>query len=467
MPQSQTVALPKRWPLVIEPENRDDNASKDAKLINCFMETRKRDDEAEQWIYKRPGLLIDSTHSESGNGYGLYNWLGDIYAIFGGTIFKNGTSIGSVDATGGVYRFSSTLESTRKLVLGNGVKAYVWDNTTLTQITDVDFPSPFVKGWSYLDGTTYVMNSLAEIYGSDIDDPLTWDVLNKIVAQIEPDSGVALGKQLVYTIAFKEWTTEAFFDAGNPTGSPLGTVQGAKINYGCANADSVQSIDDVLIWLSTTRSAAAQIIMMEGLKAQVVSTKAIERLLDHADLSTVYSWIFKDEGHTFYIITIKEENLTLAFDLRERMWSQWTDVDGNYLPIVSSTFDSSRQHLLQHESNGNVYYADRDYTNDNGSVITVDVITPNFDGGTRRRKHLNVIEFLADQTGGSELQVRYNDNDYDASSWTDYRSVDLSVQRPILIKNGTFQRRAYHLRHQSDTKLRLMALELQLDLGTI
>ncbi len=465
MPQSQTVNLPQRLPLVIEPSNRGYDTDADAKLVNAYVETRTRGQSVECWIYKRAGL--QHGFYLGGQAQGMFNWLGDVYAVSGGVLYKNGVNVGTVSIPGGVYKFNSTLGATPRLIFGNGVASYYYDGTTLTQITDANFPGAPVKGWSYLDGTLYVMDQAANIHGSNINDPSTWDALNKIVAQIEPDKGVALAKQLVYAIAMKEWTTEVFYDAGNTTGSPLAPVQGGKISFGCASAESVQTIDDTLFWLSNTRSSAVQAITMDGLKAQIISTKPVERLIGEIDMTTVFSWQFKDSGHSFYGVTSREANITLVYDVKEKSWAQWTDADGNYFPFVSCTYDSNRKHLFQHESNGSVYYLDQDFVDDDGSPITVDIITPNFDGDTRRRKHLNAIEFIGDQTEDSILQVRYNDSDYDPSSWSSWRQVDMQLDRAILSNNGTFRRRAYQIRHQAPTKLRLQAVELQLDLGTL
>jgi hypothetical protein len=43
----------------------------------------------------------------------------------------------------------------------------------------------------------------------------------------------------------------------------------------------------------------------------------------------------------------------------------------------------------------------------------------------------------------------------------------MSVKKPVLMNCGTFMRRVVHIRHQADTRLRLQAIELQLDLGTL
>lgn len=470
MPQAPSVAIPTRLPLVVEAQNRDESTNKDAKLINAYVE--KNDRTGEYWVFKRPGLLQTGS-TLSGVGRGVYNWQGDIYSIFGSTLYKNGSSVATgLDTTNGVYRFSQCLGATPKLQLGNGTVTYNYDSGSgLVAMAGVNYPSPAVKGIGYLDGKIYLMNSSGEIRGTNgLNDPTDWsDATNTITAQIEPDGGVALAKQLVYILALGQWSTEVFYDAANPAGqSPLGPVQGAKINYGCVNADSVQEIDGTLFWLATNRSAAVQVLMVDNLKPGIISTKPIERLLnDVVDFTSVYSFGLKFEGHRFYGFSLPLANLTLVYDMTDKMWSQWTDSDGNYFPIVSSTYNTTTGRVVQHATNGKLYNLDYNYDTDDGAIITVDIITPNFDGGVRRRKQLNVMEFIADQTPGSVLQVRNNDWDYQASRWTNFRSVDLNQRKPILVNNGTFMRRAYHFRHQCDAPLRIQAVELQMDIGTL
>lgn len=524
MPQANSVAAPQRLPLIVEPENRDETSLRDAKLLNGYVELN--DKTKEYWVYKRPGMLqYGVTHA--GVGLGVYNWQGNIYSIFGTKLYKDDVEIGTVDSAHGVYQWASSLGDTPRLQLGNGFASYNWDGTTLTEIstlatitagdfivgveytilvpgttdftligaadsnvgtvftatgaglgdgtatTEGNFPALVVKGWAYLDGTTYVMGLDAYIHGSDtivgMNRPDLWtDLLNTVGAQIEPDQGVCLAKQLVYVLALKEWSTEVFYDAQNPVGaSPLAPVQGAKINYGCVSADSVQEIDGTLLWLATNRSSAAQVIILENLKPTVVSTKAIERLLGEADFTRIASFGLKYEGHRFYGLTLKNNNLTLVYDMTDKMWSQWTSVTGDYFPIVANTYLPGTGRVLQHETNGKLYKFDSDYTSDDGELITVDLYTPNFDGGVRRRKQVTMMEFIGDQASGSVLQVRFNDYDFTSDKWTNFRLVDMNVRKPILTNCGTFLRRATHIRHACDTRLRIQAIELQLDVGTL
>lgn len=468
MAQMESMILPPRLPLVVIIGSRSSTLNKDAKLVNCYVET---DDQGELWVFKRPGLLEWST-SPAGPGQGSYHWRGDVYFILNGTLYKNGVTIpGTIDQTGGAYRFTEILGATPKLVFGNGVKTYAYDGTAVTadlHSIDIDFPASTVKGIVYLNGAIYVMNKQGEIWGSAVNSVTVdgdWNPLNFIAAQIEPDEGVYLAKQLVYVIAFGKWSTEVFFDAGNPTGSPLGPVQGSKISYGCAAADSVQQIDDRLFWVSATRSAGVQVSMMDQLNHQVISTKPVDRLIQASNLTEVMSLQLKIDGHSFYILTLKDVNITLAYDIAEAQWHIWTDANGNYFPFMSYTYDSQHRHILQHESNGKLYYADTSYYNDNGERIVVDIYTPIFDANTRRRKNLKMMEFIGDQESGSVLQVRCSDDDY--QSWSNFRQVKLDKKRPILIECGTFHKRAYHFRHQSNTPMRLQAVEVQYDLGAL
>jgi len=466
--QAQTVQIPKRLPLTITPENRATSTDKDSRLVNCFLEKQKDDT---YQLYRRPGLAESSQPSGgAANGYGVFNWLGNIYSIFGNTVYKDGVAVaGTVNTANGVYRFDQCLGATPKLQLGNGVKAYNYDSGGgLVEITDGDFPASFRKGWAYLNGITYVaVSSSGSIQGSDVNDPTTWDPLDVIVAQIEPDFNIALGKQLVYVVDFKQWSVELFYDAGNASGSSLGRVEGAKVDYGCASQESVQNIDGMLLWVTATKSPLRQLAMMKGLKAEIISSPAVDRLLTAADFTTVFSWQLLISGHRFYVVTSKVSNLTLAFDVDERMWYQWTDSSGNYLPIVSSTYTSTGSIILQHETNGRLYTAAMSQLTDAGNVIQVDIYTPNFDGGTQRGKQLNQLTILGDKTPGSVLQVRSNDDDYDPTKWSDFREIDLSDSLPMLDNEGTFIRRAYNFRHRCPTEFRIEAAEMQIDICTL
>jgi hypothetical protein len=474
MSQTESMVLPPRLPLVVTTSNRNSSFTKDARLVNCYIET---DESGELYIYNRPGYRA-LYPSVSAQAQGCTFWRGDFYHIIAGTIYKNGVSYFSgLDITGGLYYFSETLGATPKLIFGNGSKAYTTDGVAVSadlHTIDTDFPAATQKGIVYLNGATYVMDINGQIWGSainSVDQPGDWSAINFIAAQAEPDAGVFLAKQLVYLVAFSEWSTEVFFDAGNATGSPLGPVQGSKISFGCAAAGSVQQIDDKLFWISATRSASVQVSMLDQLNHRVISTESIDRLVQGAELSAVMSLQLKINGHNFYILNLISANITLVYDIVEGLWHQWTDSNGNYFPFMYYGYAAGRKHLIQHSLTGGIFEVSMNFFSDVGSdnvtlvPIVKDIYTPNFDANTRRVKQLSAMEFIGDQTSGSKLYVRSSEDDY--QTWSNFREVNLSYKRPRLINCGSFRRRAYHFRHRSNTPFRLQAVEMQYDLGTL
>lgn len=193
-----------------------------------------------------------------------------------------------------------------------------------------------VPGIVYLDNTFYVMSANAVIYGSDLNDATSWNALNFVGANIEPGVGKALAKSQNYVIAFKEWSTEFFYDAANAVGSPLSTVGNGFNLVGCANGDSVSNLDGTLFWVSQTRQKGRGVHMMQGLQEQQISTPDIERILNLSTLASIYSFGVKIAGHSFYVLTLVDLNMTLVFDLVSKAWTQWSSLTAGAAVSVSS-----------------------------------------------------------------------------------------------------------------------------------
>ena len=189
----------------------------------------------------------------------------------------------------------------------------------------------------------------------------------------------------------------------------------------------------------------------------------------------IFSWVTKHAGHRFYGLTNTQLNITLVYDLDQKLWYIWTDTNGNYWPVYNMSFGTNTgvlsgimQHIALHYTNGNVYQFDTSYVypNDIGMIFPVDIYTPNMDFGTTRRKYLNSMFFNGDKVDGSVLRARFSDDDY--QTYTNFRQVDLSLSKPRLTNCGTFaRRRAYHFRHSSNTPFRMKTVDLALDLGTL
>lgn len=477
--QAQLEELPKRWPLVQTPENRDATFAKDAQLVNCYAEKNLRTGEYQ--VIKRSGLSAPLFTNRSGGGKGGAFWPSETpftYYIFGSNIYKNNNLLSALASTSGNQFKFQLMDQAGKLVFGDQANAYYTDGSAVTKITDVDFPGTFVPGWAYLDGTLYVMGIDSKIQGSQIEDPVNWDPLNVIQARGAPGRGVGLSKHLSYVIAHRTNSTEAFYNAGNPTGSPLSRLDGGFSSYGCLSGYSIQTTTDTTLWATANESASPQIARMDNLKISIISTPPVERLLDSTSFAgALESWLFEHAGHRFYGLTSVNAPYSLVYDIDQNLWYRWASAGTSNVFDIVDMFSYQTpapatpvtSFLAQSRTDGNIYKIDTCfvYTTDNGTVFPVDIYTPNFDAGVDRKKYLPVIRFTGDQVKGSTLKVRYNDNDFDPTKWSNFREVNMGNQRPFLMQNGTFYRRAMNLRHESPTSFRITSADLQMMLGTL
>lgn len=184
-----------------------------------------------------------------------------------------------------------------------------------------------VPGVVFLDGYFFVMDSNAVIYNSALNDPLTWGALDFITAAIEPGSGVALAKSQNYVVAFKEWSTEFFYDAGNPTGSPLSPVLSAFTQIGCVNGDTIAYLDENVYWASKSRQQGPGVYMMKELEQHKVSTPDVDRILAADGVTDAYAYGVRIAGHSFYVLGLRSSEVTLVYDASTNTWAEWTSLE--------------------------------------------------------------------------------------------------------------------------------------------
>jgi hypothetical protein len=329
------------------------------------------------------------------------------------------------------------------------------------------FPSNPVPGIVYLDGYIFVMDQQGTIWQSDNESPNLWGALNYTSAKSEADKGKAIARHLNYIVAFKEWTTDFFYDAGNATGSVLSINQSAHMEVGCATGDSVQNVEQSLIWMSNVTEGARSIMMLNGLNPYKVSTKAVETFLNASSLVGVNSWVYKIAGHTFYGLVLTDQNVTLVYDVDEKEWHIWT-TSKDYIGGGENYFECS--FVQQHPFNSGPYYV---LDAVNGLIFTLDptnyhdpfgpvrmrIVTNRQDFGTYDNKTGGCLTLFGENIN-DVMQVRHTENDYD--TWSAYRNIDLSLSKPCLYNLGRFRRRAYEYLYTGNNPLRLERVEFDL-----
>jgi hypothetical protein len=229
------------------------------------------------------------------------------------------------------------------VVFKTATDGYYYNGTAVTKITDVDYPATTVPGIVYLDDYYFVMTPAAEIFNSELGNPASWTALAFISAEVEPDSGKGIAKWQNYLVAFGEWTSELFYDAGvAPPASPLQRVSNSVQQIGCVNGRSIAEVDGGLMWIGQSRSKGRSIYAVrESFNPQRISTDDIDRILDLDDMATVYAWSGKIDGHRFYVLTLVDSAITLACDVDQGLWYQWSTLTAQASKSVTTLTQSN------------------------------------------------------------------------------------------------------------------------------
>lgn len=118
--------------------------------------------------------------------------------------------------------------------------------------------------------------------------------------------------------------------------------------------------------------------------------------------------------------------------------------------------------FFQDRVNGEVYTSAPTNFTDDAVHIDYRVMTKIHDFGTTNTKTYARVEPIGDKTLlDSDLLIRYSDNDY--RSFSPFRTVNLSDERPQLRSLANARRRAWEIRHHDNVNVRFSGLELEFD----
>ena len=321
-----------------------------------------------------------------------------------------------------------------------------------------------VPGTAYFDTYVFVMTEDGKIWNSEPNDPTKWDALNYITAEAEPDKGVALAKHFNYLLAFGQWSTEFFYDAAQPIGSPLLPNPTFRIEFGCANGNSVVEMQQTVVWVAVGRNTGRTVLMLDGTRPVQISDVSVERILNQSSLQNVRSYSLKISGHYFYVLNLLDDDLTLVCDIKSKQWSIWTSFVNNQETILDGVFYTSynNEAYALDNDNGVLYNISEHTYTDQVGPIQFRIRTPLIDANSTKRKFIGRLEIVGDKIGAT-LRIRHTDDDY--QNWSQYRNVDLNATRSVLYQNGSFRRRAYEYFCTDNQPIRLQACEMDLDPG--
>ena len=307
--QTKEVKLLNTW------EQRDASLTKDNDALNCFydiIQNRKTEDK-DSYVVKRHGTSAYPYVADSSTVRGIHYWEDenkllvatgdDIIIVNAGTGAVIATLSTAFGTTTGDVGFCEFLYDT------NNVKVVATDGTTLLTIdssnvkvvcADGDLPAPHIPQPVFLDGYLFLVKTdTADIYNSDLNDPLAWTPGDFLTAEMSADTVVKISNLNNYIVVFGTGSIEYFFDAANASGSPLQKydTQHKFVGY---TAGFARNGNDIY-FVGNSVDSGVQVYRATDLKIEPMGSPPIRRTLE---LESVASGAMAHYGgHSFYVIT--------------------------------------------------------------------------------------------------------------------------------------------------------------------
>lgn len=324
----------------------------------------------DRFCFCRPGLA-SFANTGAAQVRGGAEWKGAVYVAVGGDVKKvtSGgvvTTIGTLGTTTGPVNFAANLT---QLALVDGAAGYYTDGSTLTTITDSDFPDSATH-IAYHSGFLLVNDpaNAGRVWRSDLNDASAWGSLNFATAERDPDKlqGLIVANQQLWLAG--EYTTEAWGADGSDFG--FSPIAGGFTEVGLLAPHSLAvGAGGTVYWLGKARQGQGAILKGAGIQGQVISTPALEAELGtYSDLSDARGFCIYWQGHPLYILRFPTAGKTWVWDEASQAWYEWTRYGGGAFRAncAIAAFDKI---LLGDPADGNLFELSSTQHTDNGEVI--------------------------------------------------------------------------------------------------
>jgi hypothetical protein len=353
------------------------------------------------------------------------------------------------------------------LVISDGTKInklsslYVW-----TTSTDADIPTPHNPNVITLDGYLFtVKKDTADIYNSDIDDPLAFTSGNFITAEMAPDNLVSVVKMSNYIVALGKNSVEYFYDASGTT-TPLARNETFFKNIGCIGG--IAQLNNKVVFLGKELNGSVDIFLAEDSKVTPLNNVQVKRYLSRMSTYTVSSSaIVTINSNTFYLLTINGTTYCIDTDGKQASLFQYQTL--NSFPCDKYTEGKSVTKLynfIYNDSTGELVSFDYNVWEDNFNPYICRIVTPTQDYGTMQAKFVGRFSFFSDTSPdvAAPVAVSWSDNDY--YSWSNPVVVFLNQELPSIRRLGSFRRRAWKFESTSNLPMRLFGYEIDMNHGS-
>ncbi len=415
-------------------------------------------------------VLVDAVGT--GSHRGAIEHKGKAYFVSGSQLIEMDTAeafttiSGSISTSSGNVSMASNGAFGNQILLVDGSAGYIFDGTSLTAITDADFPAN-PSTVRYMDGVAILtVLSSGVWYISDTNDFTSWTATKFANAERDPDNLVAVEVNNRDIMLFGDYTTEVGTNTGGSP-FPFETYNNGLFDKGCAAKFSVAKADDIVYWLSRDRRGSIQVLKAKGISYKAISSKALEQTLStYTTISDAEAFCYSEKGTIFYQISFPTENVTWVYNTSipdsEFAWFQKKTADHRHIASTYLAFNN-KQYIGSY-ANENLYRINSTTYKDGTDYIirerTSSTIASN---GSRKNLIHRKLELEFEMgtglvTGqGSDPQVTLDWSDDGGHTWSNARSrsaggIGQYNKRIIFTGLGMSRNRIYRVRVSDPVK---------------
>jgi hypothetical protein len=478
--------------------------------------------------FTRPALVgqtIDAAYTGH-TPRGVYVWEKDsnhtyYFVVYGQRVYSssNGTSWTNVQTIGNSDEGVSFTEyindtATKSLILCDGsTKMYQFTSNAAPTTINLGFNS--IPSVVYLDGYLFtVKDDTGDIYNCNLNDPTTWSAGDFISSELYPDDVKALVKISNYLLAVGTQGCEYFYDAANPTGSPLARQQELSLPFGAAFPTTMAANKNSCVFLANNNDGEICLKVIESTKVTEIPAGWLMEYFSAKVGSSGHGadyiipcrgYFLRLRGNPIYVLALQPYlnsgfaasdytnwigSPTFGFDFATGMWFELQitvggvqypfpvymsapsrrDISTNYVTGVAFAAAATSPVCFFAKFSESTSSAATDaVTNYFTSNIAVEMRTPSLDFGSLNQKTMYRLgtKIYPALTGASvsTLAVQWSDNDYNSWSTAVNVTITNSTNFPFIYQLGQFRQRAFKITYSGTSRLLFKELEFELNRG--
>lgn len=380
--------------------------------------------------------------TEEGIGRGVFFHNDVIYRVCGTKLYSiiadgTHTQLGTIDGTDRVIFDAMNAD----LIIVADRKAWVWNGTTLSQITDASLQSP---------DSVCVINSQAifdtnndSFVVSNVGDASTIDPANSAAAEYNADNLIRCYKFAQILFLFGQRTVEQWWNSGsgNP---PFARVENSTIEIGLGGLHAVNNNLNAVYFLGSDRRVYR--ILKGSYQAEPVSNNALVREFSgYSTIADTQIECIDMNNQNFVVLTFPTANKTWVYlEGRSGQWFQWSSGTTYGRNVANSYVAAFGKHYVEDYQNGNIYQIGFDCYVENDSPIIKQrdsaPIAGDMIGHAGKRIFMNSLELDMEvgvgtnEGQGTNPKIMFSYSDDGGKTFSRERWADLGKQGQFLTK---------------------------------